>query len=67
MGLADCLQHMAWEAGVHLDCARIVLGFVLLLLLLLHLILQTAVGCGYTLVDIGVALRVGRSVWGLVR
>ena len=61
---------MAWEAcelGVFPDRVLVVLihlGFLLLILLLCHF-LQTAVGCCYTLVDIGVVLRAGISVWGV--
>jgi hypothetical protein len=53
MGWADCLQHMARVPVVHLNRACIVpflLGFVLLLVLLHRRVLQTAVGCGHTLV-----------------
>jgi hypothetical protein len=54
MGWADCLQHMARVPVVHLNRACIVpflLSFVLLLVLLHRRVLQTAVGCGHTLVD----------------
>jgi hypothetical protein len=53
----------AWEAcdlGVFPDCvlvALVHLGFLLRVLLLLHHVLQTVVGCCYTLVDIGVGGR----------
>jgi hypothetical protein len=60
---------MAWEAcelGVFPNCVLVVLvhiGVLLRVFLLLRHVLQTAVGCCYTLVDIGVVLRAGISVW----
>ena len=70
---AGYLPHMAWEAcelGVFPDHVLVVLvhlGFLLRTLLLLRHVLQTAVGCCYTLVDIGVVLRAGISVWVVVQ
>jgi uncharacterized membrane protein len=64
---------MAWEVcdlGLFPDRVLVVLvhlGFLLRVLLLLRHVLQTAVGCCYTLVDIGVVLRAGISVWGVVQ
>ena len=64
---------MAWEVcdlGVFPNLflfALVHLGFFLRVLLLLRHVLQTVVGCCYTLVDIGVVLRAGISVWGVVR
>jgi hypothetical protein len=64
---------MAWEVcdlGVFPDLVRVALvhlGFLLRVLLLLRHVLQTVVGCCHTLaVDIGVVLRAGISVWGVV-
>jgi len=64
---------MAWEVcdlGVFPDrvlVALVHLGFLLRILLLLRHVLQTVVGCCYTLGDIGVVLWAGISVWGVVR
>jgi hypothetical protein len=69
---AGCLPHMAWEAwelGLFPDRVHVILvhlGDLLLVPLICH-VLQTAVGCCHTLVDIGVVLRSGISVWGAVR
>ncbi len=74
MVLAGCLPHMAWEVcvlGVFPDHVLVVLvhlGFLLRVLLLLCPVLKTVVGCCYTLVvDIGVVLQAGISVWGVVQ
>ena len=63
---------MAWEVcdlGVFPDrvlVALVHLGFLLCVLLLLRHVLQTVVGCCYTLGDIGVVLQAGISVGGVV-
>ena len=65
---------MAWEVCVlgvfcnHVLVVLVHLGFLLRVLLLLRPILQPVVGCCYTLVvDIGVVLWAGISVWGVVQ
>jgi hypothetical protein len=65
---------MAWEVCVlgvlpdHVLVVLVHLGILLRVLLLLRLVLQTVVGCCYTLVvDIGVVLQAGISVWGVVQ
>ncbi len=67
-----CLPRMAWEAwelGLvpnHVHVAFVHLWY-LLLVCLLRRALQTAVGCCHTHVDIGVVLRAGTFVRGVVR
>jgi hypothetical protein len=59
----------AWELGLFPDRVHIILvhlGDLLLVRLLRH-VLQTAVGCCHTLVDIGLVLRAGTFVWGVVQ
>ena len=67
-----CLPRMAWEAwelGLVPDHVHDVFVHLwdLLRVRLLRRALQTAVGCCHTHVDIGVVLRAGTFVWGVVR
>ena len=58
-----------WEHGSVLDRVHNALVHLwdLLLVRLLRRVLQTAVGCCHTHVDIGVVLRAGTFVWMVVR